>query len=94
MVKSRIQSGLRSKQAYRAPIASSFFDENAAGFIGEMLSDKSIHDSGIFDPNKVAMLINKIKAQKNVSEIDQMAIAGILSDPIAEQTLYTAAYSA
>ena len=71
--------GQRSKQAYRAPIASSFFDENAAGFIGEMLSDKSIHDSGIFDPNKVAMLINKIKAQKNVSEIDQMAIAAILS---------------
>ncbi len=69
----------RSKQAYRAPIASSFFSANAPTYIDEILSENSINEFGIFDTIKVQSLIKKIKSQKNVSEIDQMAIAGIIS---------------
>ncbi len=69
----------RSKQAYRAPIASSFFSVNAPGSINEILSENSINEFGIFDPVKVQTLIRKIKNNSNVSEMDQMAIAGILS---------------
>jgi asparagine synthase (glutamine-hydrolysing) len=69
----------RSKQAYRAPIASSFFSVNAPGTINDILSEQSINEFGIFDPVKVQSLIKKIKNKTNMSEMDQMAIAGILS---------------
>jgi asparagine synthase (glutamine-hydrolysing) len=69
----------RSKQAYRAPISSSFFSANAPDSIGDILSDDSINEFGIFDPIKVQLLIKKIKNKTNMSEMDQMAIAGILS---------------
>jgi asparagine synthase (glutamine-hydrolysing) len=69
----------RSKQAYRAPIASSFFSAHAPSSIDEILSDTSIKEFGIFDPVKVQSLIRKIKNKTNMSEMDQMAIAGILS---------------
>ncbi len=72
----------RPKQAYRAPIAKSFFDSEAPGYISEILSETAIKSFGLFHPGKVDLLINKIKAQKNISEIDQMAIAGILSTQI------------
>lgn len=71
--------GKRSKQAYRAPIASSFFDAKAPESISEMLAGSNINSFGVFNNTKVNILINKIKSKKNVSEIDQMAIAGILS---------------
>jgi len=72
----------RSKQAYRAPIASSFFSTGAPDYISEILSENSIKEFGIFDPEKVQSLISKIKNKINLSEIDQMAIAGILSTQI------------
>lgn len=69
----------RSKQPYRAPIAGSFFSKNAPDYIHEILTDNSLESYGLFDPKKVNQLINKIQLQKNTSEVDQMAIAGILS---------------
>ena len=69
----------RSKQAYRAPIASSFFSANAPASINEILSENRINEFGIFDPVKVQSLITKIKNKISISEMDQMAIAGILS---------------
>jgi len=72
----------RSKQAYRAPIASSFINPNAPGNIVELLSESCIDAFGIFDSQKVNSLIAKIKNQIFMSEIDQMAIAGILSTQI------------
>lgn len=69
----------RSKQAYRAPIVSSFFSDNAPGSIEEILSEKSIIEFGIFDPVKVQSLLKKIRNKINLSEMDQMAVAGILS---------------
>ena len=72
----------RPKQAYRAPIASSFFNAAAPSYIENLLSVESINAFGVFDPIKVHSLIGKIKNNENVSEIDQMAISGILSTQI------------
>jgi asparagine synthase (glutamine-hydrolysing) len=69
----------RSKQAYRAPIASSFFSPNSPTYINDILSNDIINEYGIFDAEKVQSLIGKIKKSTIVSEMDQMAIAGILS---------------
>lgn len=72
----------RPKQPYRAPIASILNNKFSANYIDEILSVDSMKLSGIFNPEKVGALIRKIREQKNVSEIDQMAIAGILSTQI------------
>ena len=68
----------RPKQAYRAPIAASFFGDNTPEYISDMLSEKQIQSYGIFDPFKVKNLIANSK-NNEMSEIDQMAITGILS---------------
>lgn len=69
----------RSKQAYRAPIVSSFFTPSSPSYINEILSDDRIQEFGIFDLVKVRSLTEKIKKGIALSEIDQMAVAGILS---------------
>ncbi|MEY2916985.1 MAG: hypothetical protein RIS73_699 [Bacteroidota bacterium] len=69
----------RSKQAYRAPIASSFFNSDAPDYIEEILSEQNLKSFGLFNPEKVKALVSKIKNKQNISEIDQMAVAGILS---------------
>jgi len=69
----------RSKQAYRAPIATSFYNSNSPDYVKDILSENTLKDYGIFNPLKVESLITKIKNNIGISEIDQMAIAGILS---------------
>lgn len=69
----------RSKQAYRAPISDSFCNADAPPEIQEILSTDTIKDFGIFNPDKVNKLISNINQKKNISEIDQMAITGIVS---------------
>jgi len=84
MMKGRIPSEIlgRSKQAYRAPIQSAFNHKNLPDYLKEMLTDKEIKNSGIFNPNHVTQLLNKMKGKKQVSEIDNMALTGILSTQI------------
>lgn len=69
----------RPKQPYRAPIASILGNENSTTYINDMLSEDTLKSYGIFNPTKVGTLINNARLQQSVSEIDQMAIAGILS---------------
>lgn len=69
----------RSKQAYRAPITGSLFSQNAPKYINEILSDDVVRNFGIFNPEKVKPLLSNIHRQKQISETDQMAVAGILS---------------
>lgn len=69
----------RPKQAYRAPIAAAFCNSDAPEYILEMLSEDKIKSYGIFDPQKVKSLITNSRNQNIMSEIDQMAITGILS---------------
>jgi asparagine synthase (glutamine-hydrolysing) len=69
----------RPKQAYRAPIFSSFMADNAPAYIGEALSPDRIKQVGIFNPDMVAQLIQKVKGTQSGSEIEAMALTGILS---------------
>ncbi len=69
----------RPKQAYRAPIVSSLFSKDSPDYISDILSDSSLLASGIFNLEKVKTLIFKAKRQGFTSEIDQMALVGILS---------------
>jgi asparagine synthase (glutamine-hydrolysing) len=69
----------RPKQPYRAPISSIFCNDQTPEYINDILSDKSLDSFGIFDSKKVNSLKYNIQQKKIVSEIDQMAIVGILS---------------
>ncbi|MCB2219260.1 MAG: asparagine synthase (glutamine-hydrolyzing) [Bacteroidetes bacterium] len=69
----------RNKQAYRAPITGSLTGERQPEFAKDLLSETSITSYGYFNNTLVSKLKEKIKSGKMVSEIDNMALAGILS---------------
>jgi len=81
----------RPKQPYRAPIASILGNENSNSYINDILSEDALKSYGIFNPNKVKMLIKNARKQESVSEIDQMAIAGILSTQLLNKMFITQA---
>lgn len=74
----------RPKNPYRAPIQQSLLTAKNSGFINDMLGESAIQNSGYFNPQKVTALTKKLYAQKNINEVDGMAIAGILSTQIID----------
>jgi asparagine synthase (glutamine-hydrolysing) len=71
----------RQKHPYRAPIGPSLFKASNS-LIEEYLSDRSLKDTGLFDPVKVKRLLFKLRMGNLGSETDNMAIIGILSSQI------------
>jgi asparagine synthase (glutamine-hydrolysing) len=69
----------RPKQAYRAPIAKSFFSSPPHIYVNELLSEKGLKETGLFNPEMVQKLTKKIKENQTATEIENMALAGILS---------------
>lgn len=72
----------RPKQAYRAPIRSTFFSNEMPSELQQMLSLESINKYGIFNPKYVNQLKAKMEQNRQVSEVDNMAITAILSTQI------------
>ena len=69
----------RAKQPYRAPIHRSFFHEDAPDYVRELLSEKTLREAGLFNPAAVARLTRKAQKSARLSEVDDMALVGILS---------------
>ncbi|MBN2757328.1 MAG: asparagine synthase (glutamine-hydrolyzing) [Bacteroidales bacterium] len=69
----------RPKQAYRAPIKNSFISENSNDYIKSVLNQNTIKNQGIFDSDKVRVLLEKLKSNKESSETEDMALTAILS---------------
>ncbi len=84
MMKGRLPESIlnRSKQAYRAPIKSVFISDYLPEEVAELLSEEKIISAGIFNPGHVALLLQKMKKNKQVSEVDNMALTAILSTQI------------
>ncbi|HCY74487.1 MAG TPA: asparagine synthase (glutamine-hydrolyzing) [Ignavibacteriales bacterium] len=68
----------RPKNPYRAPIKNSFINNKFLD-LNSILSEKEISHSGIFDSNKVNLLLKKALKAETLSELDNMALAGIIS---------------
>ena len=68
----------RPKHPSRSPIRQCLLPRNGAG-IPEPLSERALERAGLFDPRKVGMLIRKMKTVPEASEVDSMALAGVLS---------------
>jgi asparagine synthase (glutamine-hydrolysing) len=69
----------RHKQAYRAPILEAFVGPKVPDYVNDLLSSNRITECEVFNTISVRNLINKIKAAKISSEVDNMALVGILS---------------
>ncbi len=69
----------RPKQPYRAPIHRSFFHPNNPEYVSELLSERAVQASGLFNPTAVARLVRKAETSPSLSEVDSMALVGILS---------------
>jgi asparagine synthase (glutamine-hydrolysing) len=74
--------GQRPKRPYRAPIHRSFFNPNTPNWVRELLSIRVIRNGGLFKPESVSQLVNKLEAGKPLGETDDMALAGILSSQL------------
>ena len=68
----------RPKNPYRAPIRNSFFSNKFLD-LKLILSDKAINEAGVFDPLKVKLLVQKAEKLQSLSELDNMAVAAIIS---------------
>ncbi len=69
----------RPKQAYRAPIQSSFISKNPPQYVKQMLDRNKIEEQQIFDISKVSDFANKLNSGIISSETDDMALTAILS---------------
>jgi len=69
----------RTKHPYRAPIQSVFIGRLQSESYRDALSERSIRDAGVFDPEKVGRLFRKLEAASSASETEGMAVSGILS---------------
>ncbi len=72
----------RPKQAYRAPVANSFLSAPAKEYVMELLSEKDIKQSGIFQHSSVQKLLDKISNGAMATEMENMALAGIISSQL------------
>ncbi|REE25109.1 asparagine synthase (glutamine-hydrolysing) [Winogradskyella pacifica] len=84
LMKDRLPESIlnRSKQAYRAPIQSAFFSEEMPPYLDAMLSEEKITEFGVFNAAYISKLKKKMILNKQVSEIDNMAITAVLSTQI------------
>lgn len=69
----------RRKRPYRAPIHRSFFHAGAPDYVAELLSESALQAAGLFNPLAVAQLVRKAQSGAALSEVDEMAVAGVLS---------------
>jgi len=69
----------RVKRPYRAPIHRSFFSSDAPEYVSDFLSEPFLKETGLFNPAAVLQLTRKAACGAVLSEVDDMAVAGILS---------------
>jgi len=72
----------RTKHPYRAPIVKSLLNESTDDYIEEMLSERALKNTGLFNHLYVKKLLTKIKKTSSPTERENMALAGILSSQL------------
>jgi asparagine synthase (glutamine-hydrolysing) len=68
----------RPKRPYRAPVHRSFFPDTP-DYVDELLSQRALHENGIFKAASVSQLVHKARTSARLSEVEEMALAGVLS---------------
>lgn len=74
----------RNKQPYRAPIRDSLFAGRGGELAAEYAGEAALRKAGIFEPRRVGRLIEKMRAAEAPSEVDSMALIGVISTQILQ----------
>ncbi len=69
----------RNKHPYRAPISNSLLRPATAGYTDDLLSEDKLDSAGLFDPGKVQKLVELLRRPGGGTEVNNMALVGILS---------------
>ncbi|NTW44565.1 MAG: asparagine synthase (glutamine-hydrolyzing), partial [Anaerolineaceae bacterium] len=69
----------RRKKPYRAPIHQSFFSPTTSAYTNDLLSTESIKNGNFFSPMAVSKLVSKASRTDQLSEIEEMALVGMIS---------------
>jgi asparagine synthase (glutamine-hydrolysing) len=75
----------RPKRPYRAPICRSFFGSKRPEYVQDLLSENALQASGLFNAPAVARLVQKAAGEASLSEVDEMALTGILSTQLVHE---------
>lgn len=76
----------RVKHPYRAPIKQGLINYNLS-YVKDMLSEKKINEQGLFNYLKVNRLVQKLERKEDASEVDNMALSGILTSQLLSHNL-------
>lgn len=81
LIKGKIPESIvkRSKQAYRAPIASTFLGNDAPDYVADLLSENTIKKNGIFNPATVLPVLDKMRNSPRTTEVENMTLTAIIS---------------
>jgi len=74
----------RNKHPYRTPIKQGLLNEMHRDYVHDMLTGPGMTRAGLFNPQKVSRLLDRLERRPHSSETDNMALAGVLST----QSLY------
>ena len=74
----------RVKKPYRAPIHRSFFPDGPLDYVEALLSETEVRKAGLFEPQAVEQLKQKATPGAHLSEIEDMALVGILSTQLID----------
>jgi asparagine synthase (glutamine-hydrolysing) len=79
----------RPKQPYRAPDAIAFCSAPLRSWVSEVLDERALRDTGVFDPAAVARLWSKCRSlgETAMSNADNMALTGVLSTQLLAREL-------
>lgn len=79
----------RSKRPYRAPILGAFIGSHNPEYVDELLSERHLRTTGLFEPRAVRLLVQKCRkrVEQGVSESDEMALVGVLSTLLLHHSL-------
>ena len=75
----------RPKVPYRTPMQS-IVKARASSYIDELLSLEVLRAVGLFVPQSVQKLLEKVRKSEHVSEMDEMALCGIITTQLWYQT--------
>jgi len=77
----------RPKQPYRAPISSAFVGSSPPDYVADLLSERHLEETGIFNARKIQQLRQKAlqPSGRALSERENMALVGIISTQLLDE---------
>jgi asparagine synthase (glutamine-hydrolysing) len=72
----------RTKQPYRAPVQACFHGADRPEYVDVLLSETALQETGLFKPAAVARLQQKIERGHQLSEMEEMALIGMISSQL------------